>query len=87
MNKKNFAALLLHRTLIVLLLLLQLALIVYVLLSGPASEEIRTVLKICSLFCCLYILSRHDKGGYKLIWTFFLLLFPLFGGLVYLFSE
>ncbi|MBP3936663.1 MAG: cardiolipin synthase [Clostridia bacterium] len=87
MNKKNFAALLLHRTLIVLLLLLQLALIVYALLSGPAAEEIRTVLKICSLFCCLYILSRHDKGGYKLIWTFFLLLFPLFGGLVYLFSE
>lgn len=87
MNKKSLVALLLHRALIVLLLLFQLALIVYGLLSGPASEEIRAVLKLCSLACCLYVLSRHDKGGYKLIWTFFLLLFPLFGGLVYLFSE
>ncbi len=85
MNRKWFRALFQRRVFVILLLLLQLCFIVYLLLSGSMlSEALGTVMTLTSLTVSLYIISKKDKGAYKLTWVFLIMLFPLFGGLFYL---
>lgn len=67
------------------MLILQVALIIYTLLSRSlTSHLINRSLTLLSLAVCIYIISRKDKGAYKLTWVFHILLFPIFGGLFYL---
>ena len=85
MGEKWFRKLLRRRFFIILLLLLQLTVIVYSIVSGSlASTVISRVLSFISFLVCVYIVSRKDKGAYKLTWVFMILLFPVFGGLFYL---
>lgn len=85
MNEKWFRSLLRRRFLVALLLILQLAFLVYTLLSRSLTSKLLGVLlTLLSLFVCLYINSKKDKGAFKLTWVFLILLFPLFGGLFYL---
>lgn len=85
MSKKWFRVLLRRRFLVVLLLVLQLLFMIYTLASSSiASSVISRILTFVSLFVCIYIVSRKDKGAYKLTWVFMILLFPIFGGLFYL---
>ncbi|MBR4880322.1 MAG: PLDc N-terminal domain-containing protein, partial [Clostridia bacterium] len=87
-RKKWIGSLLRMRFSIILLLVLQLAVIIYILFSGSTvSEVIRSALTVVSFFVCLHIVSKRDKGAYKLTWVFTILLFPLFGGMVYLFFR
>ena len=39
---------------------------------------------VLSLIAVLHIVSKKDKGAYKLIWVFLILVLPLFGGLLYI---
>lgn len=48
------------------------------------SDELNIVLAIISVFVVLYIINKADNPAYKLAWTIPILLFPLFGGLLYL---
>lgn len=82
MSKKWFRVLLRRRFFVVLLLVLQLLFMIYTLASiGIASSVISQLLTFISLIVCIYIVSRNDKGAYKLTWVFMILLFPIFGGL------
>ncbi|MDD3337593.1 MAG: cardiolipin synthase [Lachnospiraceae bacterium] len=85
MNKKWFRALFRRRVFIALLLVIQVLFFIYILNSRTKTS---TVLSGCltavSFVVCLTIISKKDKGAYKLIWVFQILLFPLFGGLFYL---
>lgn len=85
MKKNWMKALLRKRIFIILLLLLQIGVIIYTLInSSLTSAIISRVLTLLSIVVCLYIVSRRDKGAYKLTWVFMILLFPVFGGLFYL---
>lgn len=85
MKKNWLKALLLKRIFIIILLLLQIGIILYTLVSSSlTSAIISRVLTLLSIVVCLYIISRRDKGAYKLTWVFMILLFPVFGGLFYL---
>lgn len=85
MNEKWFRSLLRKRFIIVVLLLIQIAAIVYTLISRSTTSKITTAaLALLSLSVCLYIISRRDKGAFKLSWVFTIMMFPLFGGLFYL---
>jgi cardiolipin synthase len=56
------------------------------LLTGSAGYVFRYadyVLNGISIFVCLYVLNKKEKSAYKLTWIFLILLFPIFGGLVY----
>lgn len=87
-RKKWIGSLLRMRFSIILLLVVQLAVIIYILFSGSTvSEIISSALSIISFFVCLHIVSKRDKGAYKLTWVFTILLFPLFGGMFYLFFR
>ncbi|GHV82136.1 cardiolipin synthase [Spirochaetia bacterium] len=41
-------------------------------------------LNIISIVVSLYILNKKEKSAYKLTWIFLILMFPIFGGLLYI---
>ena len=85
LQEKWFRSLLRRRFFIVILLLIQIAAILYTLVSRSIASKITASgLTILSLAVCLYIISRRDKGAFKLSWVFTIMMFPLFGGLFYL---
>ena len=85
MHKKWFGALLLQRVWVSLLILLQALFIIYAIFTGSVlSVRINRLLTLISLIVSLYIVSKKDKGAYKLTWVFLILMFPVFGGALYL---
>jgi len=42
------------------------------------------ILSILSIFVSIYIINKHEKAGFKITWIFLILLFPLFGGIMYI---
>ena len=48
------------------------------------SQYITAAFKILNILVVLYIMNRSDNPSVKLVWVIVILLFPLFGGLLYL---
>ncbi|MBP3610211.1 MAG: cardiolipin synthase [Lachnospiraceae bacterium] len=48
------------------------------------SDVLNKILELISFFTILYIISKDDNPAYKLAWIIPILLFPLFGGILYL---
>lgn len=85
MKKHTFKSLLLRRFIVVLLLLAQLGLILYFILNtSKSSVYLSYALHLLSFIVALHTVSRPQDPGYKLLWVFLVLLFPVFGGLFYL---
>ncbi|MDR1837376.1 MAG: cardiolipin synthase [Treponema sp.] len=84
-KKKWFKLSFRRRTLIILTLLVQIALAI-MLVEGTRRyvEYSYWVLNIISVIVCISIINKHEKAGYKLTWIFLILLFPLFGGILYI---
>jgi cardiolipin synthase len=74
--------------LVISLLLLQLAFI-FTLIAGSslAFRYLNGGFNILSIAVCIYILNRKEKPAYKLTWIFLILMFPIFGGIFYLFFR
>jgi cardiolipin synthase len=85
MQKKKWVRVVFRRrVLIIALLLFQILLIIFLAIgSGTYFRYINFGLYGISVWVCLYILNKKEKPAYKLIWIFLILLFPIFGGLVY----
>lgn len=84
-GQKWFRQIFRRRVFVILLLLLQLCVLVYFILSGSfLSRRFSNLLTLISLFVALYVVSKKEKGAFKLTWVFLILLFPLFGGAMYL---
>lgn len=85
MHRKWFRALFHRRMLVAFMILAQIAFLIYVILdSTRISSAISIILKLFSVVVALYIISKRNKGAFKLTWVFLILMFPLFGGLLYL---
>ncbi len=77
-----------QRILIALILLLQIAFLGWSIFSNSRKWEMVTVvLTWISFFVALYVVNSRDKGAYKLSLVFLILLFPIFGGLFYIFFK
>lgn len=48
------------------------------------STELNILLEVITLFALLYIVNKDDNPAYKLAWLIPILMFPLFGGILYL---
>lgn len=84
-NKKWFKKLFRKRLIVALMILLQLAFVFFAIVYGSKYYSIiSTGLGLISLIVSLYILSNKSKSAFKLTWIFLILLFPLFGGLLYI---
>lgn len=82
---KWFRTLVRQRFFIILLLFLQFAFLIFFLVSqSRVSVIIKWLLHIISFLVALHIIAKRDKGAYKLTWVFTILVFPIFGGLLYL---
>ncbi len=82
---KWISKLLQRKVFVLLMILLQMAVVIYTVASGSlASTILSRALTLVSFFVCVYIVSRKNTGAYKLTWVFMILLFPVFGGLFYL---
>lgn len=84
-GQKWFRQIFRRRVLIILMLLIQLGFIAYLIWgSSSVSQHFGRLMTVISFFVALYIVSKKEKGAFKLTWVFLILLFPLFGGLMYL---
>lgn len=85
MSKKVLKLLLSRRTFVIILLLLQVYLIVFLLIQSKTRfHAVSITLNIISITTVFYIINRKDKPGYKVTWIVMIMVFPLFGGILYL---
>ena len=77
-----------RRLFIISLILVQLAFILFVIAGTHfVFRYVNFILMASSVIVCVYILNKKEKSAYKLTWIFLILLFPLFGGPVYVFFH
>lgn len=86
MSLKKLASLVFHRTaLVALLLLLQIAVLFAMMMYfSDYFLYFYWVCAVLSVMVVLFIVGTQSDPGYKIAWIIPILLFPLFGGLVYL---
>lgn len=87
--KKFFKLLTSKLALAAFFFLLQAAILVFLILSilslnSTVSFWVTLALQVLSVIVCIYIINRDDKSDYKLAWVVPILLFPIFGGFLYL---
>lgn len=88
MDKKWFRKIFTRRIFVIVLLLMQIALLIYLISSSSKASRIASIcFQAISVIAALYIMSRPEKRPYKLTWVFILLSVPFFGGLFYIFSH
>ncbi|MDR0442007.1 MAG: phospholipase D-like domain-containing protein, partial [Treponema sp.] len=85
-KKKKWAKFLFRRRVFVTLtLVVQIALIIFLLAgAGRYFHFPYWILNILSIAVCIHVLNKHEKAAYKLTWIFLILLFPFFGGIMYI---
>ena len=88
MKNKWFLQLIRKRAVMVVLILLQVMLMLYAIVSGSlAYKALDISFRLISLFVCLYIVSKNNNSAFKLSWIFIIMLLPVFGGLFYVFFN
>ncbi|MDR2102739.1 MAG: PLD nuclease N-terminal domain-containing protein, partial [Treponema sp.] len=74
-----------RRVFIISILALQLGFVLFFTAgSSRAFHVVSMALNILSILVSLHILNKKEKSAYKIIWIFLILLFPIFGGLLYI---
>ncbi|MCL2068168.1 MAG: cardiolipin synthase [Treponema sp.] len=86
MKKKKWVQVVFRRrVLVILVLLIQITLLVLLIAgTGRYFQYSYQILSILSILVCIHVLNKHDKPAYKLTWIFLILLFPFFGGIMYI---
>jgi cardiolipin synthase len=85
-KKKRWARVIFRWRLMVIALLVIQVVFLIILLAGSSLNFRYTnwILNITSIVVSLYILNKKEKSAYKLTWIFLIMLFPIFGGALYL---
>ena len=85
MRQKWFRELLRRRIFIIIMLGIQgAALILFISNASKLTHRTALFLYFVSVIVCLKVVSSQEKPTYKLLWVFLIMLFPIFGGLLYL---
>ena len=85
MRKKWFRPLFRRRLIVAMLLILQVLVMIYLVVSTSHSAEwINAALTLISFCVVIYVVSRDSNTDYKMSWIIQILAFPIFGGLFYL---
>ena len=85
MKKKWVRVLFRRRVYVITMLLIQMSFILGVIAGGSLIFRYGSIcLNGLSILVCLYILNKKEKPAYKLTWIFLILLFPIFGGCLYI---
>ncbi|MDR3343239.1 MAG: cardiolipin synthase [Treponema sp.] len=85
MSKKWVRVIFRRRVFVIAILLVQLGFILsFIAGSSMAFRNVSLALNTLSIVVCLYIYNKKEKSAYKLTWIFLILMFPIFGGFVYI---
>ena len=87
-NKRRswFGPLFCKRLIIIVVLLIQVTFLIFLVASTSRYFiALHWIFVAVSIYVALGLVTRQSKGAYKFTWAFIILLFPLFGGLFYLF--
>jgi len=77
-----------RRAIIILILLVEIGSFFFLIAAGTLYSDIASILfRVISVIVALYVISKNDKGGYRLIWVFLILFMPVFGGVLYVFLN
>jgi len=83
--KNKFKFIFRRRVLVILSLLAQLFIFIILIAgTGKYLDFSYIVLTILSIVVSIFIINKHEKPGFKLTWIFIILLFPVFGGILYI---
>jgi len=74
-----------RKVFVIFTLLLQILFFVF-LIAGTSIyfRYANWILNIISIIVCVYIINKHTKAAYKITWIFLIMLFPIFGGILYI---
>ena len=88
MKAKWFGSLVRRRFFMVLFILLQLAVMIITIAErSMASAAFNGIMRLLSLIVCLNVASKDGGSAFKLTWVYIILIFPVFGGLFYIFFK
>jgi len=75
-----------RRVFVISTLLVQIAFLISLIVGADLFfRYANLVLSALSIIVCIHVLNRHTKAAYKITWIFLILLFPFFGGVLYIF--
>jgi len=84
-RKKRFLLVFRRRAFVIFILLIQIAFFLSLLAgTGIYVKNVYLALNILSVIVCIYLINKNEKAGYKLTWIFLIMLFPFFGGILYI---
>ncbi len=83
MSKHRFRRLIIRRLFVLLLLLVQAAFIVLSIIYYSHLRYVASFLEVLALLTALHLLTRDIPSAFKTSLVFLILLFPLFGGILY----
>ncbi len=85
LKKRWFRTLILQRILISFLIVLQFILLINTIFNQSiTSTLLNAFFNLLSIGVSIYIISHNQRGGVKIYWIFIILLFPVFGGILYI---
>jgi cardiolipin synthase len=74
------------RVYVLLILLIQIAFLVFLIAGSSMSfRYLSWSFNVLSVIVSIHVLNKKEKAAYKLTWIFLILMFPIFGGLMYIF--
>jgi cardiolipin synthase len=74
-----------RRFFVIVTLLIQIGFLVFLIAGSSVSfRYFSMALNMLSIVVCVYILNKVEKPAYKLTWIFLILMFPIFGGAMYI---
>ncbi|MDR2477398.1 MAG: cardiolipin synthase, partial [Treponema sp.] len=74
-----------RRVFVILTLLVQIVFVILLLAStGIYFHYVNWFLNFLSVIVCIHVLNKREKAAYKLTWIFLIMLFPFFGGIMYI---
>ena len=77
-----------RRVFVISILLVQIAFLISVVLGVDLFFRYANfVFGALSVGVCVHVLNKHTKAAYKITWIFLILLFPFFGGVLYVFFH
>jgi cardiolipin synthase len=86
MTKKLSRVVFRRRVFVISTLLIQIAFFVFLIAgAGIYFQYTNWILQFLSIIVCVHVLNKHAKAAYKVTWIFLIMLFPIFGGVLYIF--
>ncbi|MCL2127662.1 MAG: cardiolipin synthase [Treponema sp.] len=85
MKKKLTRIVLRRRVFVMLALLIQIAFFALLAVGTRNLRYANWALNVISVFACIHVLDKRSKAAYKITWIFLIMLFPIFGGILYIY--